>query len=111
MEEGDIEVEIDHETRPLGLISRIEHAALRLDSDLAETRRSLEEAQRRLPAYRAREGLPFAEADDLTAKCAELSALDAELEAEGKEKEAALKSATANDDAASDVGEKIEEMV
>ncbi|AOW50909.1 DEAD/DEAH box helicase family protein [Acetobacter ascendens] len=107
---GDIEVEIDRETRPLGLISRIEHAALRLDSDLAETRRSLEEAQRRLPAYRAREGLPFAEAADLKAKCAELYALDAELEAEGKEEGTALKLATANDDAASDVGEKIEEM-
>jgi len=36
--------------------------------------------------------------------------LDAELEAEGKEKEATLKSATANDDTASAVAEKIEQV-
>ncbi|GBQ21546.1 DNA methylase [Acetobacter estunensis NRIC 0472] len=107
---GDVDIEIDRETKPLGLISRIEHAALRFDGDLANARRSLEEAERRLPGYRARQGLPFTEAGDLEAKLAELAALDADLEASGKEEEAALKEATANDDSAAETTEPVEEV-
>ena len=47
-------VESDSETKPLGIVSKIEHALLRLDSTHAEVLRSRADAEGRLPAYRAR---------------------------------------------------------
>lgn len=105
---GEIDVEIDAETKPLGLISRIEHAALRLDSMFAEACRSLADAERRLPGFQARQGLPFREADDLAAKLAELVALDADLEASGKDDDEVEEAA--NDDGAEQTTEPVGEV-
>ena len=78
---GIVGVEFDHESKPLGVVSKIEHALLRLDSAHAEAQRARQEAEARLPAYRARLGAPFREQALLDEKRNALAELEAELEA------------------------------
>jgi len=80
-ESGDHEIGLDRETAPLGLISKIEHMLLRFESTRDEAVRSLEEAERRLPAYQARRGMRFAEQGLYDEKRAELEALQDDLAA------------------------------
>ncbi|MBB2164558.1 DEAD/DEAH box helicase family protein [Gluconacetobacter sp. 1b LMG 1731] len=74
-------VEFDADTKPLGVVSKIEHALLRLDSTHAETLRSRADAEGRLPAYRARLDVPFREQALLDDKRNALAELEAELAA------------------------------
>ena len=74
-------VEFDAETKPLGIVSKIEHALLRLDSTHAEVLRSRADAEGRLPAYRARLDVPFGEQAQLDEKRDALAELEAELAA------------------------------
>ncbi|MBB2157348.1 DEAD/DEAH box helicase family protein [Gluconacetobacter diazotrophicus] len=78
---GMVGVDFDHETKPLGLVSKMEHALLRLDSAHAEALRARQEAEARLPAYRARLGVPFREQAQLDEKRHALAELEADLEA------------------------------
>ncbi|MBB2157912.1 DEAD/DEAH box helicase family protein [Gluconacetobacter diazotrophicus] len=78
---GMIGVDFDHETKPLGLVSKMEHALLRLDSAHAETLRLREECETRLPGYRARLGTPFREQAQLDEKRHALADLEADLAA------------------------------
>jgi len=80
-------IDCDGETKPLGLISRIEHALLRFEASLDEARRQKDEAERRLPAYRSRLGAAFAEQGLLDEKAAELAALEVDLAATQEESE------------------------
>ncbi|MBB3884380.1 hypothetical protein GGR01_003248 [Acetobacter oeni] len=86
---GRITVTIEEDTKGLGLVSRIEHALLRLDDALRDAIRTREEAERRLPSYQSRLGLPFAEQAMLDEKRAELKALEDDLAATSTEEEAA----------------------
>ncbi|MDT8873305.1 hypothetical protein RAA17_24800 [Komagataeibacter rhaeticus] len=78
---GRIEIAVEDHTKGLGLTSRLEHALLRIDDALRDAIRMREEAQRRLPSYRACLGLPFAEQAMLDEKRAELKALEDDLAA------------------------------
>ncbi|AOX21533.1 lactate dehydrogenase [Kozakia baliensis] len=78
---GDQEIGFDHETAPLGVISKIEHALLRFESKRDEAVQRQADAERRLPAYRARCGMRFAEQELYEEKRAELAALQADLAA------------------------------
>ncbi|MCF3635677.1 lactate dehydrogenase [Komagataeibacter intermedius] len=78
---GRIEIAVEDDTKGLGLTSRLEHALLRIDDALRDAIRMREEAQHRLPSYRARLGLPFAEQAMLDEKRAELKALEDDLAA------------------------------
>ncbi|WP_408874396.1 hypothetical protein [Gluconobacter oxydans] len=57
-----IGIDFDHDTAPLGFIARIENTLLRFDSELADAQRVVAETERKLPGYRARDGMPFREA-------------------------------------------------
>ncbi len=74
-------VRLDGELTPLGLISRLEYALDHFEVELAEERRSLIEAEARLPGYERRVGESFGLHDELEAKAAELKALEADLAA------------------------------
>jgi hypothetical protein len=56
---GTVDITVDQETKPLGLVARIENLVLRLDAELADTQKTRDEAARRLPVYQARLGVPF----------------------------------------------------
>ncbi|NHN86515.1 lactate dehydrogenase [Acetobacter musti] len=86
---GRITITIEEDTKGPGLVSRIEHALLRLDDALRDAIRTREEAERRLPSYQSRLGLPFAEQPMLDEKRAELKALEDDLAATSTEEEAA----------------------
>jgi hypothetical protein len=74
-------IRLDGELTPLGLISRLEYALDRFEVELAEERRTLAEAEARLPGYERRAGEPFTLEAELEAKAAELTALEADLAA------------------------------
>lgn len=78
---GDQELTYDRDTVALGLISKIEHALLRLDAARDEAMQRKAEAERRLPAYQARLGMGFAEQDLYNEKRTELATLQADLAA------------------------------
>ncbi|OAG71956.1 DNA methylase [Gluconobacter japonicus] len=75
-------MDFDRETSPVGLVSRIENALLRFEAELADARRQVEEAERKLPGYRARVGLAFPEAALLQEKREAMAALEADLAAD-----------------------------
>lgn len=104
LEQGEISIGHDSETRPLGLISRIEHALLKFESILGETKAERQIALDRLPAFRARIGSPFAEQHLLSEKQEELLALEEDLKATVEEPDDADQygSEAANDDVAMD---------
>jgi len=87
-------IDFDTETKPLGLVSKIEHALLKLDAALVDATRERDEAVARLPAYQGREGMPFREQAMLDEKRASLAELEAEL--------AGSSATDANDDASED---------
>ena len=74
-------VRLDGDLTPLGLISRLEYALDHFEVELAEERRSLSEAEARLPGYERRVGEAFEMEAELDAKAAELKALEADLAA------------------------------
>ncbi|WP_264786628.1 hypothetical protein, partial [Gluconobacter cerinus] len=55
---------------------------LRFEAELADARRQVEEAERKLPGYRARVGLAFPEAALLQEKREAMAALEADLAAD-----------------------------
>jgi len=71
--------EISEKTRPSTVVGRIESSIRNLDTDLADARASLEANERRLPAFEARLGQEFADAEILEDKLRELADLEAEL--------------------------------
>ncbi|GBR20014.1 DNA methylase [Asaia spathodeae NBRC 105894] len=87
------EVSFDRDTKPLGLISKIEHRLGRIETELMETRKARDEITARLPAYRARLGTPFRDQAALDEKKRALADLEADLAAD------------ADANAASEVGE------
>ena len=104
-----IGIDFDHDTAPLGFIARIENTLLRFDSELADAQRLLAETERKLPGYRARDGMPFREAALLEEKEEEMASLEADLaedtarrEAEAAEALAAMESLTVNDNGEED---------
>ena len=74
-------VRLDGDLTALGLISRLEYALDHFEVEPAEERRSLSEAEARLPGYERRAGETFGLQDELEAKAAELKALEADLAA------------------------------
>jgi len=78
---GMMGLDFDRETKPLGLIARIEHALLRFETGLDDARRQKAEAEQRLPAYRSRLGTAFAEQPLLDEKTQALADLEADLAA------------------------------
>jgi N12 class adenine-specific DNA methylase len=90
-----VDVTVDGETKPLGLVARIENLVLRLDAELAEARRIGEEAARRLPSYLTRLDVPFREKALLDEKRTALADLEADLAATSG---AGEEEAPANDD-------------
>jgi uncharacterized protein YueI len=61
---------LDHETTPIGLIARLEHAVDRMETDLEEHRRRTTDAKVRLTGYEARLGEAFRCRANLTASSA-----------------------------------------
>ncbi|WP_215767255.1 hypothetical protein [Gluconobacter cerinus] len=86
-------MDFDRETSPVGLVSRIENALLRFEAELADARRQVEEAERKLPGYRARVGLAFPEAALLQEKREAMAALEADLAADTQRREEVEKAA------------------
>ena len=92
---GTVDIAVDQDTKPLGLVARIENLVLRLDGELADTQKTRDEAARRLPAYQARLGVPFRDQALLDEKRNALAELEADLAATSREGE---EEAPANDD-------------
>ncbi|MBS1038878.1 DEAD/DEAH box helicase family protein [Gluconobacter cerinus] len=84
-------MDFDRETSPVGLVSRTENALLWFEAELADARRQVEEAERKLPGYRARVGLAFPEAGLLQEKREAMAALEADLAADTQRREEAEK--------------------
>jgi N12 class adenine-specific DNA methylase/adenine-specific DNA methylase len=99
---GTVDIPVDRDTKPLGLVARIENLVLRLDGELADAQKTRDEAARRLPAYQARLGVPFRDQALLDEKRNALADLEADLAATSREGE---EEAPANDDIPSIVGE------
>ncbi|MBO1360263.1 lactate dehydrogenase [Acetobacter sacchari] len=77
---GAVALEATESTKPLGLVSRIEHALLKLEAQLEDAVAARHQAERRLPAYEARLGAAFAEQAALDEKRQALAELEADLE-------------------------------
>ncbi|MFT9149963.1 MAG: lactate dehydrogenase, partial [Acetobacter sp.] len=92
---GTVDITVDQDTKPLGLVARIENLVLRLDGELADAQKTRDEAARRLPAYQARLGVPFRDQALLDEKRNALAELEADLAATSREGE---EEAPANDD-------------
>lgn len=73
------EIELPVTTTPLGAIAKLEHVLGNLDEEQDRTRHRLAEAERRLAAYRSREGGAFAFSNELAAKRRQLSAIEESL--------------------------------
>ncbi len=73
------EIELPVTTTPLGAIAKLEHALAGLDEELDRTRQRLAETERRLAAYRSREGGTFAFSDELSDKRRQLSEIEDSL--------------------------------
>ncbi|SCB38529.1 MULTISPECIES: N-6 DNA methylase [Rhizobium] len=83
------EVDLAVTVTPIGAISRLEHALAGFDDEQARYRHRLHEAERRLGAYRSREGGVFAFADELTDKRRQLRDVEEELATTAREEAAA----------------------
>jgi N12 class adenine-specific DNA methylase/adenine-specific DNA methylase len=73
------EIELPVTTTPLGAIAKLEHLLASLDEELERARHRLAEAERRLAAYRSREGGGFAFSDELSDKRRQLAEIDRSL--------------------------------
>ncbi len=73
------EIELPVTTTPLGAIAKLEHLLASLDQELERARHRLAEAERRLAAYRSREGGAFAFSDELSDKREQLSEIEESL--------------------------------
>jgi N12 class adenine-specific DNA methylase/adenine-specific DNA methylase len=73
------EVDLAVTVRPLGAISRLEHALGGFEEEQQRYRRRLEEAHRRLASYRSRQGGVFAFADELIDKRRQLREVAEEM--------------------------------
>jgi len=62
------EIELPVTTTPLGAIAKLEHVLARIDEEQERARHRLAEAERRLAAFRSREGGTFAFSDELADK-------------------------------------------
>ncbi len=71
--------EVTEKTRPSTAVGRLESSIRNLDTDLADVRASLEACERRLPAFEARLGQEFTDAEILEDKLRELAELEAAL--------------------------------
>jgi hypothetical protein len=67
---------------PLGAISRLDHALDRFEDGQRQYRRRLEEAERRLVSYRARDGGTICFADELADKRWQLRNIEATFRAD-----------------------------
>jgi hypothetical protein len=79
---ADYEIDLAITVTPLGAVSRLEHALSGFDDEQHQYRRRLEDAERRLVAYRLRDGGAFAFAGDLEEKRLKLRAIEAQLAAD-----------------------------
>jgi hypothetical protein len=75
------DVEYQTDLTALGLVSRLEYYLSRFEVDLAEQKRAAKEAADRLPAYRQRDGEPFAYEAEHAEKLQELDEINAALSA------------------------------
>jgi N12 class adenine-specific DNA methylase len=73
------ELDVALDLKPLGLISRIEHAMEKFEVELREQVARHDDAERTLPGYQARLGTAFEHAEELALKEAELGALQEDL--------------------------------
>lgn len=78
-------IEVPSEPSPLGLVARLESAIDRIDTERADLEDERASAERRLADYSNRTDQPFEFAGELTAKHAELEALEQELSAASDE--------------------------
>ncbi|RWM43666.1 N-6 DNA methylase [Mesorhizobium sp.] len=76
---AETEIELPVTTTPLGAIAKLEHVLSNLDEEQERTRHRLAEAERRLAAYRSREGGAFAFSDELAAKRRQLAEIETSL--------------------------------
>jgi hypothetical protein len=76
---AETEIELPVTTTPLGAIAKLEHVLSNLDEEQERTRHRLAEAERRLAAYRSREGGAFAFSDELAAKRRQLAKIETSL--------------------------------
>jgi hypothetical protein len=85
-------IELPVTTTPLGAIARLEHVIAGFEDEQNRHRHRLAAAERRLAAYRSREGGTFAFADELAAKRHQLGEIEKSLAADvvaGRERNAA----------------------
>jgi chromosome segregation ATPase len=73
------EIELPVTTTPLGAIAKLEHVLANLDDEQERARHRLAEAERRLTAYRSREGGAFAFSDELSDKREQLAEIEKSL--------------------------------
>lgn len=73
------EIELPVTTTPLGAVAKLEHVLASLDEEQERARHRLAEAERRLAAYRSREGGVFAFSDELNDKRRQLSEIEESL--------------------------------
>ena len=73
------EIALPVTTTPLGAIAKLEHVLGSLDEEQERARHRLAEAERRLVAYRSREGGTFAFSDELSDKRRQLDEIERSL--------------------------------
>ncbi|TPJ81896.1 lactate dehydrogenase [Mesorhizobium sp. B2-5-13] len=73
------EIELPVTATPLGAIAKLEHVLATLDEEQERARHRLAEAERRLAAYRSREGGAFAFSDELGDKRRQLAEIEESL--------------------------------
>jgi hypothetical protein len=73
------EIELPVTTTPLGAIAKLEHVLASLEEELNGARHRLAEAERRLAAYRSREGGAFGFPDELADKRRQLAEIERSL--------------------------------
>jgi hypothetical protein len=76
------EIDFSDNLTALGFISRLEYMLSRFEVELAEEKRTVADAQARLPGYRQRLGETFPYAAELDTKRQELAEIDAALAAQ-----------------------------
>jgi hypothetical protein len=76
------EIDFSHDLTALGFISRLEYMLSRFEVELAEEKRTVADAEARLPGYRQRLGETFSYAAELDTKRQELAEIDAALAAQ-----------------------------
>ncbi|MEJ6784889.1 Eco57I restriction-modification methylase domain-containing protein [Aminobacter sp. Piv2-1] len=76
---AETEIELPVTTTPLGAIAKLEHVFANLNEEQERARHRLAEAERRLAAYRSREGGVFAFSDELAGKRRQLAEIEQSL--------------------------------